>query len=108
MGKTRNERRKAAQARLKAKSERIVRADMARQADQRTAILRDNLSKPLRRRDDGYHLDETGCVVGGYGYYADHSNISRFTGESHRGHVCRAGGSMNRRSALALKMKGSY
>jgi len=87
MGKTRNERRKAAQARLLAKQERIARAELGRQAQERRKIVQDNLStgKPKRQ---GYAL-VNGTITGGNGFYPE-SPMGRFASKSHRGYVCRA------------------
>lgn len=87
MAKSRNERRKAAQARLLAKSERIAKAELARREDEKFHKVRDNLSKPKERN------------------FYPQSNMSKFAGASHRGYVTQATGSMSKRSTLAVMSK---
>lgn len=88
---TRNERRKAAKARLNAKLERIAKAELGRQADERRAIVKRNLASPIERN-----------------YYPARSCIAEMQGASHRAYICRASGGMPRQRALALKAKGSW
>jgi len=90
MATSRNDRRRAAKARLLAKSERVARAELGRQADERQAIVDRNMASPPVRN------------------YYPQSCLAGVEGMSHRGYVCRASGGMARRQALALKAKGSW
>lgn len=101
MAKSRNERRKAAQARLLAKSERIAKAELARREDVKFQVVRENLSKPKERKP--LYIVK-GEVAGGDGFYPQ-SNMSKFAGSSHRGYVTQATGSMSKRSTLAVMSK---
>lgn len=73
MAKTRNERRRAAKARLAAKTARIAKAELARQAQERKEIVNANLSSARPGRS----------------FYKP-STMSSFASMSHRGYVCRA------------------
>lgn len=90
MAMTRNERRMTAKLRLEAKLHRLAKAELGRQRDEREAIVKGNTYSHEPR-----NLYPQSCLA----------NIK---GMSHRGYVCRAGGGMPRRSALALKAKGSW
>lgn len=90
MATSRNVRRKAAQARLLAKQERIARAEIGRRLSEVRETVRTNLSSSIERN------------------YYPQSSMSGMAGLSHRGYVCRASGGMPRRQALALKAKGSW
>lgn len=85
---TRNQRRKAARERLLRKQERIARAELGRQQDERRAIVQRNLSEP-RKREYG---NIRSCLGG-------------IEGQSHRGYVCRATGAMPRATAIAVTAK---
>lgn len=85
---TRNERRKRAKARNLERSERIAKAARAYEV---AKIVRDNLSRPVERS-----------------YYPTVSCIGNMEGQSHRAYVCKAGGGMDRRRALALKAQGKW
>jgi hypothetical protein len=87
MSLSRNERRKAAQARLIAKSYRIANAELARREAAKLDVVKDNLSSPPERN-----------------YYPS-SNMGSFAGRSHRGYVSAASGSMSKRSTLQLMSK---
>lgn len=93
MAKSRNERRKAAQARLTAKSERIAKASLAWERDQRDNVVKHNLSTPkptsVERKANS----------------ALSSNFGGFEGQAHRGYVTQASGSMNKRSTIAVMSK---
>lgn len=71
---TRHSRRKAAKARLQAKSERIARAELGRALEERRAIVRSNMATPMERN------------------YYPQSSMANMAACSHRGYVCRASG----------------
>ena len=100
MALSRTKRRKVAKERALAKACRIAKAAKAYELDK----VREIVSKPKRRRE-GWTIDETGCLIGGYGYYGN-SCLSDIASQSHRGYVCRASGSMSNRATLALKARG--
>lgn len=91
MGLTRNQRRKVARERLLAKSERIAKAELARQADERRALVQANKMAPKPERN---------------AYPA--SCLANMQGSSHRAYICRAGGQMPHGRALALKAQGKW
>lgn len=93
MAMSRNARRKAAQARLLAKSERIAKASLAWERDQRDNVMKDNLSRPKPS-----HVEQRANN-------ALRSNFGGFAGQSHRGYVSAASGSMSKRSTLAVMSK---
>jgi hypothetical protein len=92
---SRHQRRKKAalkkQAIQKAKVQSLV-------ADGIKAIVKANLAKPITQEERLAQRAWAG--IGG--------TLSKLQSSSHRGYVCRASGNMGRRSALALKAKGSY
>lgn len=90
MAKSRAQRRQLAKERLIAKSVRIANASEAARLSGVRLKVEANLASPPKRN-----------------YYPE-SNLASFAGLSHRGYVCKAGGSMDRRRALALKARGSY
>lgn len=79
-----------ARARLLAKSERIATASLAADQQARGDVVKDNMSAPVERN---YHPE---------------SVAASYPALAHRAILCRASGSMSKRSALALKMKGSW
>lgn len=85
---TRNQRRKAAKARNLERTEAIVAANAAYE---RALIVKRNLANPPERN-----------------YYPTVSCIGDMKAQSHRAYVCRAGGGMDRRRALALKAQGKW
>lgn len=86
---TRHQRRKAVAKRNADKLERLATAAIA---ERNAKIVSANLSSPVRPERSG--------TLG---------NRSVYQGsDSHRGYVCKAGGSMPRSRAMALKAKGSY
>ena len=85
---TRNERRKRAKAANAARTERIAKAALAYERD---LIVKRNLANPPERS-----------------YYPKVSCIGNMEGQSHRVYLCRAGGAMERRRALALKLQGKW
>lgn len=87
---TRNERRKSAKQRLELKSARIAKAELARLNNGNRAIVKANLASPI--------VVETHI----------RSCLANLADQSHRGYVCRAGGGMDRRRAMALKARGSW
>lgn len=88
---TRNERRKAAKARLKAKQERFEARIEAQRLENVRTIVQRNLRSPIERN-----------------FYPKTSCIADMAGNSHRAYICRASGGMPRQRALALKAKGSW
>ena len=102
MALSRTQRRKVAKERALAKAYRIAKAAKAYELDKVRSIV----SKPKRHRE-GWTIDETGCLIGGYGYYGN-SCLTDIASQSHRGYVCRASGSMSKRGASALKAKDRY
>lgn len=85
---SRNERRKRAKRANVERSERIANAAKAYERD---LIVKRNLSNPPERS-----------------YYPTVSCIGNMAGQSHRAYICRAGGAMERRRALALKLQGKW
>lgn len=85
---TRNQRRKAAKAKNLARTEAIIAANAAYE---RALIVKRNLANPPERN-----------------YYPAVSCIGDMKAQSHRAYVCRAGGGMDRRRALALKAQGKW
>ncbi len=85
---SRNERRKRSKA---ANAERTANIVAANAAYERALIVKRNLSSPIERN-----------------YYPPKSCLADMASQSHRGYVCRAGGAMDRRRALALKAQGKW
>lgn len=85
---SRHARRKAAKAANRERTERIAKAARSHQI---AAIVKANLSAPIERN-----------------FYPTVSCIGNMAGQSHRAYVCRAGGGMERRRALALKAQGKW
>lgn len=85
----RHQRRKRALAKQAERTERLA---LAAIADRNAKIVRDNMSSPVRPSGSG--------KMGNRSVYQP--------SVSHHGHVCRAGGAMEARRALALKAKGNF
>jgi hypothetical protein len=85
---SRNERRKRAKAANAERSERIANAA---KAYERALIVKRNLSNPPERN-----------------FYPPVSCIGNMKAQSHRAYICRAGGGMERKRALALKAQGKW
>lgn len=92
---SRHQRRKKAaikrEAILSAKAQSFV-------ADGVKAIVKRNLATPISESERLERRAWQGIGM----------TITAMKAASHRGYVCKAGGSMDRRRALALKAKGSY
>lgn len=87
---TRHQRRKLAAVRSAEKTERLASAALAHR---NAAIVSANMSNPVRPERSAKGM----------------GNRSVYTGaDSHRGYVCKAGGSMERRRAMALKSQGKW
>lgn len=91
MAASRNERRKAAQARLLAKNERFLARVEACRVQTIKAVVRENMSNRKPERN-----------------YYPQSCLANMQGSSHRAYICRASGAMSKRSADALKAKGAW
>lgn len=87
---TRHQRRKLA---VKRNAEKLERLATAAIADRNAKIVAANLSSPVRPERSERGLGNRSVYMGA---------------DSHRGYVCKAGGSMPRGRAMALKAKGSY
>lgn len=74
------------------KANAIIAEARAEHAKTVRAIVKRNLASPIERN---YYKGTT-------------STLSAMQSASHRGYVCRAGGSMERRRALSLKAKGGW
>lgn len=101
MATSRNDRRKAAKARLLAKSTRIAKASLATQLD----ATRDRVQVNKYERTS-VTLDATGATTGGNGYYPQSifgrlgNSAPRFLSSG------RGTGAMSKRGTLALKARG--
>lgn len=101
MAKSRNERRKAAQARLSAKTERIAKASLMWERDQRDRKVFDNLNSMSPKTV----AEAKAMRVAVKADRALASNMGGFAGQAHRGYVSAASGTMSKRSTQAVMMK---
>lgn len=101
MALSRSARRAIAKKRALEKSYRIAKAAKAYDL----AKVREIVSQPKRHRVEQF-IDATGAISGGYGYGKSKSCLTDMASQSHRGYVCRASGSMSKRTTDALRNAG--